>query len=48
MNVLDESLGSPDRSNKVGIEGPKISVSRMPVRRPNLARARDRLAIFAL
>lgn len=43
--LLLDSLGSPDRSNKVGIDGPKISVSSIPVRNPSLAKASDRFAI---
>ena len=41
--VLAESLGSPERFNKVGIEGPKISVSRTPLRWPCRANANARL-----
>lgn len=33
------------RSKSVGMEGPKMSVSRMPARRPRRARARERLAV---
>ena len=41
--LLDESLGSPERLRSVGIEGPKMSVSRMPLRWPRRAKARARL-----
>lgn len=41
-----ERRGSPDRLSKVGIEGPKMSVSKMPARWPSLARARVRLTII--
>lgn len=34
VDVLVDNLGSPERFRRVGIEGPKISVSRIPVRRP--------------
>lgn len=40
--LLDESLGSPERLRRVGIEGPKMSVSRMPLRWPRRAKARAR------
>lgn len=45
---LAERRGSPERLRSVGIEGPKISVSRMPVRRPRRANASARLTIFSL
>lgn len=32
--LLEERRGSPERLRRVGIEGPKISVSRMPARWP--------------
>ena len=32
------------RLKRVGMDGPKMSVSRMPVRRPWRAKARERLA----
>jgi hypothetical protein len=31
---LEDSLGSPDRFSNVGIDGPKMSVSRIPDRSP--------------
>lgn len=43
---LAERRGSPDRFNSVGIEGPKISASRMPVLWP--ARANDRARLTAM
>ena len=46
--VLLDSLGSPDRSKSVGIDGPKISASRIPARRPSLANANDRFAATVL
>lgn len=46
MYILFESLGSPDKLNSVGIEGPKMSVSRIPALNPSLANARDKFAIF--
>ena len=36
------------RLKRVGIEGPKMSVSRIPVRRPRRASARERLAAMVL
>lgn len=47
-NKLGERRGSPDRLSKVGIEGPKMSVSRIPARWPSRARARVRLTILFL
>ncbi len=47
-DVLDDSLGSPERFNKVGIEGPKISVSRIPDLNPFRANARAKLAVYSL
>jgi hypothetical protein len=38
------SLGCLDRLNKVGIEGPKISVSKTPERKPRCAKQIARLA----
>jgi hypothetical protein len=35
-----------EREKRVGIEGPKMSVSRMPERRPRRARARERFALL--
>lgn len=40
-----ERRGSPDKLSKVGIEGPKMSVSKIPARWPSLARARVRLTV---
>jgi hypothetical protein len=40
---LGVNRGSPQRFRRVGIEGPKISVSRMPARRPFWAKLRARL-----
>ena len=40
--TLEDKRGSPLRFNRVGIEGPKISVSRMPLRSPRRAKARAR------
>lgn len=42
-NKLGERRGSPDKLSKVGIEGPKMSVSRIPARWPSRAKARVRL-----
>lgn len=42
-DILGERRGSPDKLSKVGIEGPKMSVSRIPARWPSRARARARL-----
>lgn len=39
VDELDDNLGSPDSESKVGIDGPKISVSRIPARSP--LRAKD-------
>ena len=39
---LDDNLGSPERFRSVGIEGPKMSVSRIPLRWPRRAKARAR------
>lgn len=47
-DLLLDSRGSPDRSNRVGIDGPKISASRIPARRPSLANANDRFAATVL
>lgn len=41
-----ERRGSPDKLSKVGIEGPKMSVSKIPARWPSLARARVRLTVI--
>ena len=38
-----ESLGSPDRFNNLGMEGPNMSVSNIPVRLPCLTNANARL-----
>lgn len=43
--VLAERRGSPERFSNVGIDGPKISVSRIPLRRPCRANARARLTV---
>ena len=43
-DVLDDNRGSPERSNRVGIEGPKMSVSSIPARYPMRAKARERFA----
>lgn len=40
-----ERRGSPDKLSKVGIEGPKMSVSKIPARWPSLAKARVRLTV---
>jgi hypothetical protein len=32
MDELEDNRGSPERLSRVGIEGPKMSVSRMPAR----------------
>lgn len=45
MHKLFESLGSPVKLNNVGIDGPKMSVSRIPALNPSLANARDKFAI---
>ena len=44
VNKLWDSLGSSDRLKSAGIEGPNISVSRIPDRRPCRAKARERFA----
>lgn len=44
MHILFDSLGSPDKLNNVGIDGPKMSVSKMPALNPSLANASDRFA----
>lgn len=44
-SLRSSSRGSLDRFNRVGIDGPKISVSRIPVRIPRLAKDRARFAI---
>jgi len=41
-NKLDDKRGSPERLRRVGIEGPKISVSRIPARWPCRLNARAR------
>ena len=41
-NLLADKRGSPLRSKRVGTEGPKISVSRIPLRCPLLANERAR------
>lgn len=42
-----ERRGSPDKLSKVGIEGPKMSVSRIPARWPRRAKARARLTFVS-
>lgn len=44
---LSDSRGSPERLNIVGMDGPKISVSNIPVLRPILAKESERLAMRA-
>lgn len=44
-SALSSSRGWPERLRSVGIEGPKISVSRMPVRIPRRAKERARFAV---
>jgi hypothetical protein len=39
-NGLSDNRGSPERLRSVGIEGPKMSVSRIPLRRPRRVNAR--------
>jgi hypothetical protein len=39
---LSSRRGSPDRFRRVGIDGPKMSVSRIPVRIPRRAKERAR------
>ena len=41
-SVLSSNRGSPARFSRVGIDGPKISVSKMPVRIPRRANERAR------
>lgn len=48
LRVLLESLGSPDKSNNVGIDGPKMSVSKIPALNPSFANANDKLAATVL
>jgi len=43
---LEDNRGSPDRFKSVGIEGPNISVSKIPLRSPRLANASARLTAF--
>lgn len=40
--LLEERRGSPERLRRVGIDGPKISVSRIPARWPCRLNARAR------
>ncbi len=42
---LEDKRGSPDKFKSVGMEGPKISVSRIPLLRPRRANAKARLTI---
>jgi hypothetical protein len=44
--LVGERCGGPEpeRLKRVGMDGPKMSVSRMPVRRPRRAKARERFA----
>jgi hypothetical protein len=44
LDLLLDKRGSPERLKRVGMEGPKMSVSRIPARSPSLAKASDRLA----
>lgn len=48
LYLLVDSLGSPDRSKSVGIDGPKMSVSRIPALKPSLANESDRFAATIL
>jgi hypothetical protein len=43
---VEERRGSPERLSRVGIEGPKMSVSRRPVRWPWRARERARFTVL--
>lgn len=43
--VLSSNRGSPERLRSVGIDGPKISVSRIPVRMPRRAKERARFTV---
>lgn len=43
VHTPSDNLGSPLRFSNVGMEGPKMSVSRMPVRHPLLTKAKARL-----
>ncbi len=43
IDLLEDRRGSPERFKSVGMEGPKISVSKMPLRSPRRANARARL-----
>lgn len=43
--LLSDSLGSPERLKIVGMDGPKMSVSNMPVLKPILAKESERFAI---
>lgn len=44
--LLSSSRGSPYRSRRLGIDGPNISVSRIPVLMPRRARDNARLTVF--
>lgn len=44
---LSDSRGSPERLNIVGMDGPKMSVSNIPVLKPILAKDRERFAMRA-
>lgn len=46
--LLCDSRGSPERSKRVGTDGPKISVSRIPALYPSLAKAKERFAATVL
>lgn len=43
-SILSSSRGSPARLSRVGMEGPKISVSKIPVRIPRRAKDRAKFA----
>ena len=43
--LLLDNRGSPERSKSVGMEGPNMSASRIPDRRPSRANANDKFAI---
>lgn len=46
IHALVDNRGSPERLSNVGIEGPKMSVSRIPLRSPRRANARARFTVL--
>lgn len=45
--LLSSSRGSPERLSNVGIDGPKISVSRIPALMPRRAKERARFTAYS-